>query len=76
MDNRLRFLYCCMSELWGTQRESTGAEWKAARKRGGTSLAGKAARQWEGRDADRNLVGKCVSQLSRKAAIVHTAPVP
>ena len=28
------------------------------------------------RDADRTLVGKCVSQASRKAAIVYTVPVP
>ena len=28
------------------------------------------------RDADRSLVGKQVSQLSRKAAIVHDIPVP
>ena len=28
------------------------------------------------RDADRNLVGKQVSQLSRKAAIVYIVPVP
>ena len=74
MDNRLRFLYCCMSELWGHRGK---AQARNGKPRASGYQPGRKSRQAMGRrDADRNLVGKCVSQLSRKAAIVHTAPVP
>jgi hypothetical protein len=59
----------------GTYVESAGAEWKAACKRG-RSLAGKAARQSEGVKRTEIEVGKSVSHVSRKAAIVHEVPVP
>ncbi len=75
MENRLRFLYCCISELWGHRRRCTGAEWKAACKRR-TRLAGKTVSQWEAVKRTEMIVGKCVSRLSRKAAIVYTVPVP
>ena len=42
MDNRLRFLYYPMTELWGRRECSTGREWRARCKRS-TSMAGKAA---------------------------------
>ena len=74
MDNRLKFLYCDITELWG-HRERAGA---------GTGKTG-ASIESEGRqiplhkmicDAERNKVAKPVKQLSRKAAIVFILPVP
>ena len=42
MDNRLKFLYYFITELWGRREESTSREWKARCKRS-TFMAGKAA---------------------------------
>ena len=46
MDNRLRFLYCHMTELWGRRKESAGRDWKDRCKRS-TSASGKSGVQWE-----------------------------
>ena len=74
MDNRLRFLYCVRTELWGHV-------WKA---QPGNGIPGQAKEEShrknrvtiQRRDADRTRVGKCVSHASRKAAIVLLKPVP
>ena len=59
----------------GTQGESQSREWKNRYKRG-TRLVGKSASQWEGVMWTEVEVGKLVSKLPRKAAIVFYKPVP
>ena len=74
MDNRWRFLYCGMTELWGHVRKAEAGNGKPGAS-GYQSL-------WQIRvamgirDAERNKVAKSVSHASRKAAIVYTVPVP
>ena len=74
MDNRWRFLYYDMTELWGhVQRAEAG---------NGIPVQARYQSHWKNRvaiqrrDADRTKVGKCVSHESRKAAIVFKIPVP
>ena len=74
MDNRWRFLYYDMTELWGhVQRAEAG---------NGIPVQARYQPHWKNRaamgrhDADRKKVGKPVSCASRKAAIVYTVPVP
>ena len=55
--------------------ERMGAEWKAAYKRG-RSTEGKSAVQSEDVTWTEERVGKHVSHVSRKAAIVLAVPVP
>ena len=75
MDNRWRFLYCGMTELWGhVQRAGAGNGKPGASEC--TREGGKSPSPMGRRDADRNEVGKPVSCASRKAAIVYTVPVP
>ena len=59
----------------GTRKESGSREWKARYKRG-RSHVGKSA--WQSEDVmwTELSVGKYVSHVPGKAAIVHTAPVP
>ena len=59
----------------GTHVESISTEWKAVYKRG-RSHVGKSA--WQSEDVmwTELSVGKYVSHVPGKAAIVHTAPVP
>ena len=59
----------------GTQRESESGEWKDPYKRN-TSVVGKSAMQWEDVTWTEIKVGKLVSELPRKAAIVYLSPVP
>ena len=59
----------------GTQRESESREWKNRYKRN-TSMVGKSAIQWEDVMWTELKVGKLVSELPRKAAIVYLSPVP
>ena len=59
----------------GTQRESESREWKNRYKRN-TSAVGKSAAQWEDVKWTELKVGKLVSELPRKAAIVYLSPVP
>ena len=74
MDNRLRFLYCDMTELWGhVWRAQPGNGIPGQAKEGSDR---KNRQTTQKRDADRTKVGKCVSHASRKAAIVHIVPVP
>ncbi len=55
MDNRWRFLYCGMTELWRTRKESgKPGNGKPRCKRGTQSNTGKSGWQWESRDAERN----------------------
>ena len=74
MDNRWRFLYYDMTELWGhVQRAEAG---------NGIPVQAGYQSLWQirvamgSRDAERNKVAKSVSHASRKAAIVYTVPVP
>ena len=74
MDNRWRFLYYDMTELWGhVQRAEAG---------NGIPVQAGYQPLWQirvamgSRDAERNKVAKSVSHASRKAAIVYTVPVP
>ena len=59
----------------GTQRENQSREWKNRYKRN-TSTVGKSAVQWEDVMWTELKVGKLVSELPRKAAIVYLLPVP
>ena len=59
----------------GTQIESQSREWKDRYKRG-TSVVGKSATQWEDVMWTELKVGKLMSELPRKAAIVFIKPVP
>ena len=59
----------------GTQRESQSREWKDRYKRG-RSKGGKSPLQSEDVMWTELSVGKYVSHVPGKAAIVHTAPVP
>ena len=74
MDNRLIFLYCDATELWGHAREAPpGMEYPGKAERAGTR---KNRCQTHPPRDDRNQVGKSAGRVSRKAAIVRTAPVP
>ena len=64
-----------MNRTVGTHVESTSREWKYRYKRR-RSLVGKSARQSEDVMWTELSVGKYVSHVPGKAAIVHTAPVP
>ena len=73
MDNRLIFLYCDATEMWGRREIS-----RAGNEEAGTSerLSG---RQIPLRKADRNVEtawSKLLIDLPRKAAIVCSVPVP
>ena len=46
MDNRLIFLYCSITELWGHVRRAGAGDGLSRYKRG-TSMVGKSAMQWE-----------------------------
>ena len=46
MDNRLRFLYYCMTELWGHRGKAQPRDGAAGKR--GTGMAGKTAMQREG----------------------------
>ena len=64
-----------MTELWGHM-------WRAQARNGEPRASGVAVREenppGRGEDVKRTefQVGKCVSHVSRKAAIVHAVPVP
>ena len=74
MDNRWRFLYYDMTELWGhVQRAEAG---NGIPVQAGYQSHWKIRAAMGRRDAERNKVVKSVSCASRKAAIVHTIPVP
>ena len=75
MDNRWRFLYCGMTELWGHVRKAEAGDGLSRCKRG-TSHFGKSGWQWEAVMRSEIQVAKSVSHASRKAAIVYTVPVP
>ena len=74
MDNRLKFLYCVITELWGRM-------WKVEP---GNGIPGQAKElvdrqirpSRQKRDAYRIKVGKSMSHVPRKAAIVYYVPVP
>ena len=75
MDNRLIFLYCSITELWGHVRRAGAGNGKS----GTSEVVAQQANPLcirRSRDVERNLVAKPVSHASRKAAIVYTVPVP
>ena len=74
MDNRWRFLYCGMTELWGHVRKAEAGNGKPGASGVPVTLANPGGNGK--RDAERNKVAKSVSHASRKAAIVYTVPVP
>ena len=75
MDNRLRFLYCCMAELWGHRWRAQTGNGKTGASEVGVRLANPPYRPEDVMHSELK-VAKCVSQLSRKAAIAHAVPVP
>ncbi len=75
MDDRWRFLYCDMTELWGHGRRCRSRGWNTRGKRR-IRRGGKPPRQGKGAMRTELRVGKPANRPSRKAAIVHAAPVP
>ena len=75
MDNRWRFLYCGMTELWGHVRKAEAGNGKPGASEVVAGLENPSCVRRR-RDAERNKVVKSVSHASRKAAIVYTVPVP
>ena len=76
MDNRWKFLYYLISELVGTHKESTSRERKDRYKRGAKCLR-KIPYMMVIRDVERIISSEASEpMLPRKAAIVHTVPVP
>ena len=74
MDNRLRFLYYSITELWGRRRRALpGMESRGKHRRG---TAGKTAVQPKGVTGSEIIVAKSGYMLSRKAAIAPYVPVP
>ncbi|EDK22936.1 hypothetical protein [[Ruminococcus] torques] len=74
MDNRLKFLYYPVTELWGRRQRAQAGNGKTGASEVGVHQAIRCAIRR--RDADRKEVEKCVSWLPRKAAIVYRIPVP
>ena len=72
MDNRLRFLYYSMTELWGRRRESTTWNGKPGQARRGT--AGKTAVQPKGVTDYRTKVGKCGAGCREKPLLFVLYP--
>jgi hypothetical protein len=75
MDNRLRFLYCNETELWGRMWRAQAQNGKLRVSEVGVQMANPLYRP---EDVIRTeiKVGKCVSHVPRKAAIVFIVPVP
>ena len=74
MDNRWRFLYYVYPELWGRMWRA-----RAGKEKTGTSGVGEGQQIFltiRRRNVDRTKVGKRVSHVPRKAAIVIHIPVP
>lgn len=75
MDNRLKFLYYDISELWGHRRKAQTGNGKTGASEVGEYQANPVLAS-EGVMRSELKVAKCVSRLSRKAAIVYIVPVP
>ena len=86
MDNRLKFLYRIYSEMWGHGKGSGAGNGKPGASEVVSGLENPVQAEEEmcrksrtliqRRDVDRTIVGKPVSWLPRKAAIVSYKPVP
>ena len=74
MGSRWRFLHYMKTELWGHRGRARAGNGKT----GASIYPARRKNPWQKvkYDADRTKVGKLVSQLSRKAAIVFHVPVP
>ena len=75
MDNRLIFLYCSVTELWGRIDKVWAGNGKPGASRRGAGK-GKPSSATQGCDAERKKVAKHMECVPRKAAIVYTVPVP
>ena len=75
MDNRWRFLYCHITELWGHRREVVAGDGKPGASAGG-AVKEKPYSGSRGREAERKEVAKETDRLSGKAAIAYMTPVP
>ena len=76
MGNRWRFLYCTMTELWGRVRDAWARGWYArvqAQQGPGRQIPPGGP---EGVMRTEMRVGKRAWRAPRKAAIVHSVPVP
>ena len=74
MDNRLKFLYCYITELWGHGKEARALNGNRVQAQ---ALYGRQIPHIKQVcDAERKKVVKSVERPSRKAAIVYIIPVP
>lgn len=75
MDNRQKFLYHAMTELWGRRRRGTarGRRTRGKRRR---RAQGKTGAQAKGVRRSEERVAKRAGRLPRKAAMAHGMPVP
>ena len=75
MDNRLKFLYRNITELWGHRRKAWAGSGDTGTS-GDRSCKGKSVQQSEDVTWSERKVAKHADRLSRKAAIVYIVPVP
>ena len=75
MDNRLKFLYCNVSEMWGHRQRAGAGNGETGASEVGEQQANPAV-QSKGVTRSEIKVAKPVSWLSGKAAIVYIVPVP
>ena len=75
MDNRLRFLYCTVTELRGRMREGWAGDGKPGASRRGGGEANPPTKPKAVTRSERE-VAKHLGRVPRKAAIVYCAPVP
>ena len=75
MDNRWRFLYYKVTELWGRRRKARPGNGKPRASEGG-AMEGKPYGRPKSVKRTEERVRKRASQLPRKAAIVYLVPVP
>ncbi len=75
MDNRLRFLYCSMTEMWGHGQKVWAGNGKTGASRVGVKEANPLCRAEYVMQSETR-VAKQTGCPSRKAAIVHAVPVP
>ena len=74
MGDRWRFLYCGMTELRGHTREAVPRTENVGKAENGAGVK-RPAKAVRGETTELK-VGKSEGRVSRKAAIVHTVPVP
>ena len=75
MDNRFRFLYHMITELWGHGRRTRAGNGKPGASEGGAKEANPLRGSIVVMRSEKE-VAKSVERLSRKAAIAYHVPVP